>query len=94
MLDATVIILAGGKGTRLAPYTTVFPKPMMPVGDLPILEIVLCQLRHYGFRNIVISVGHLAELLRAFFGDGSKWRPYGSVFRKGVESCGPTISYL
>jgi NDP-sugar pyrophosphorylase family protein len=73
MLEATVIILAGGKGTRLAPYTTVFPKPMMPVGDLPILEIVLCQLRHYGFRNIVISVGHLAELLRAFFGDGSKW---------------------
>jgi NDP-sugar pyrophosphorylase family protein len=73
MQDATVIILAGGKGTRLAPYTTVFPKPMMPVGDLPILEIVLRQLRHYGFRNIVISVGHLAELLRAFFGDGSKW---------------------
>ncbi|MBS0197403.1 MAG: NTP transferase domain-containing protein [Planctomycetes bacterium] len=67
------MILAGGKGTRLAPYTTVFPKPMMPVGDLPILEIVLCQLRHYGFRNVVISVGHLAELLRAFFGDGSKW---------------------
>lgn len=73
MSETTVVILAGGKGTRLAPYTTVFPKPMMPVGDLPILEIVLCQLRHYGFREIVISVGHLAELLHAFFGDGSKW---------------------
>jgi NDP-sugar pyrophosphorylase family protein len=73
MPDATVVILAGGKGTRLAPYTTVFPKPLMPVGDMPILEIVLCQLRHYGFRDIVISVGHLQELLRAFFGDGSKW---------------------
>jgi len=73
MPDATVVILAGGKGTRLAPYTTVFPKPLMPVGDMPILEIVLCQLRHYGFRDIVISVGHLAELLQAFFGDGSKW---------------------
>ena len=73
MPDATVVILAGGKGTRLAPYTTVFPKPLMPVGDMPILEIVLRQLRHYGFRDIVISVGHLAELLQAFFGDGSRW---------------------
>lgn len=71
--DATVVILAGGKGTRLAPYTTVLPKPLMPVGDWPILEIVLRQLRHYGFRNIVISVGYLAELIRAFLGDGSRW---------------------
>jgi len=72
--DVTVVILAGGKGTRLAPYTTVLPKPLMPVCDMPILEIVLRQLKHYGFRNIVISIGHLAELIRAFFGDGSKWQ--------------------
>jgi len=72
--DVTVVILAGGKGTRLAPYTTVLPKPLMPVLDMPILEIVLRQLKHYGFRNVVISVGHLAELIRAFFGDGSKWQ--------------------
>jgi NDP-sugar pyrophosphorylase family protein len=71
--DATVILLAGGKGTRLAPYTTVLPKPLMPVAEMPILEIVIRQLRHYGFRNIVISVGHLEGLIRAFFGDGSKW---------------------
>ncbi|MFZ4428871.1 MAG: sugar phosphate nucleotidyltransferase [Phycisphaerales bacterium] len=73
MSEPTVVILAGGKGTRLAPYTTVLPKPLMPVGDMPILEIVLRQLRHYGFRRVVISVGHLAGLLTAFFGDGSKW---------------------
>lgn len=73
MPDTTVVILAGGKGTRLAPYTTVLPKPLMPIGDMPILEIVLRQLRHYGFRDVVISVGHLAELLRAFFADGSRW---------------------
>ena len=72
--DVTVVILAGGKGTRLAPYTTVLPKPLMPVGEMPILEIVIRQLKYYGFRNIVISVGHLAELIRAFFGDGSKWQ--------------------
>lgn len=73
MPDIKTVILAGGKGTRLAPYTTVLPKPLMPVCDMPILEIVVRQLRHYGFRDITISVGHLAELLMAFFGDGSKW---------------------
>ncbi|HET9887297.1 MAG TPA: sugar phosphate nucleotidyltransferase [bacterium] len=67
------VILAGGKGTRLAPYTVAFPKPLMPVGDLPILEIVVRQLRHYGFRRITMAVGHLAELIQTFFGDGSKF---------------------
>jgi NDP-sugar pyrophosphorylase family protein len=71
-----VVILAGGKGTRLAPYTTVLPKPLMPVADMPILEVVIRQLRHYGFRNVVVSVGHLSELIHAFFGDGSKWQTH------------------
>jgi NDP-sugar pyrophosphorylase family protein len=66
------VILAGGKGTRLAPYTTILPKPLMPVDDMPILEIVLRQLREYGFERITISVGHLAELIMAFFGNGEK----------------------
>jgi NDP-mannose synthase len=67
------VILAGGKGTRLAPYTVAFPKPLMPVGELPILEIVVRQLRHYGFKRVTMAVGHLAELIQAFFGDGSKF---------------------
>lgn len=67
------VILAGGKGTRLAPYTVAFPKPLMPVGELPILEIVVRQLRHYGFKRITMAVGHLAELIQTFFGDGSKF---------------------
>lgn len=67
------IIMAGGKGTRLAPYSTVLPKPLMPVDDQPILEIVVRQLAHHGFRNITISVGHLAELIMAFFGTGERW---------------------
>lgn len=67
------IILAGGKGTRLRPYTTVLPKPLMPIGDVPILEIVVRQLKYYGFNNITLAVGHLKELLNAFFGDGKKW---------------------
>lgn len=67
------IILAGGKGRRLEPYTISFPKPLVPVGDMPILEIVIRQLKATGFTHVTLAVGHLAELLMAYFGDGSKW---------------------
>lgn len=67
------IILAGGKGTRLAPYTSVFPKPLVPIGDMPILQVIIHQLRHYGFTHITLTVGHLATLLQAFFGDGGQY---------------------
>ncbi len=62
-----MVILAGGLGTRLKPYTTVFPKPLMPVGGRPILEIVIRQLQDQHFKEIVLSVGHLAELIEAYF---------------------------
>ena len=67
------IILAGGKGSRLKPYTTVLPKPLMPIGDIPILEIVVKQLKYYGCNRMILAVGHLKELLKAFFNDGKKW---------------------
>ena len=67
------VILAGGKGTRLKPYTTVFPKPLMPIGDKPILEIVVQQLKSHGFNEMIMAVGHLAELIMTFFNDGSKY---------------------
>ena len=67
------IILAGGKGTRLAPYTTILPKPLMPVDDRPILDIVIHQLVHYGIDEIILSVGYLAELLEAYYQDGSRF---------------------
>lgn len=67
------IILAGGKGRRLEPYTITFPKPMVPVGDMPILEIVIRQLKAAGFEHVTMAVGHLAELMMAYFGDGSRW---------------------
>ena len=73
MEDIRVVILAGGKGTRLKPYTVAFPKPLVPLGDMPILEIILRQLKRYGFRKITLAVNHLADLLMAFFGDGSKF---------------------
>ncbi len=65
------IILAGGKGARLAPYTKILPKPLMPIGDMPILEILLRQMKRAGVDEVVITVGHLANLLRTFFQDGS-----------------------
>ena len=68
------VILAGGKGTRLRPYTVVLPKPLMPIGEYPILEVVIRQLAHHGFTHITMAVNHQAELIRAFFGDGSKWK--------------------
>lgn len=66
------VVLAGGKGTRLAPYTKILPKPLMPIGDMPILEILLRQMKRAGIDEVVLTVGHLAELLRAFFQDGER----------------------
>jgi NDP-sugar pyrophosphorylase family protein len=66
------IILAGGKGTRLKPFTTNFPKPLVPIDDMPILEVVMRQLKAYGYTDVVITVNHLADLIMAFFGNGKK----------------------
>jgi NDP-sugar pyrophosphorylase family protein len=66
------VILAGGKGTRLAPYTTVFPKPLVPIGERPILEIIVRQLVRQGFGDILLSVGHLGELIEAYFQNGHR----------------------
>jgi NDP-sugar pyrophosphorylase family protein len=68
-----VVILAGGKGTRLMPYTTSLPKPLMPVGEYPILDILLRQLSAQGFRKITLAVGHLAGLIQAYFKEGQEW---------------------
>lgn len=66
------LILAGGEGTRLKPFTNVIPKPLVPIGDLPILEVVLRQLKYHGADRIVLGVNKLARLIEAFFGDGSR----------------------
>ena len=67
------VILAGGKGTRLAPYTKILPKPLIPLGDKPILEILLFQLKQAGITDVVLTVGYLSELLSAYFGSGERF---------------------
>src|ERR1700734_2842071 len=67
------MILAGGMGTRLRPLTFSIPKPLLPVGEKPILQRIIEQLRGAGITDLVLATGYHAELIRAFCGDGSKF---------------------
>ena len=67
------IILAGGKGTRLLPFTKVFPKPLVPLGEKPILDTIIRQLKHFGFRQITLAVGHMAEMIQTYVRDGEQY---------------------
>lgn len=72
------VVMAGGKGTRLYPYSALLPKPLMPLGDMPILELLLRQMRQAGITDVLIAVNHLRHLIEAFFGDG---RQFGLTIR-------------
>lgn len=67
------VVLAGGLGMRLRPYTMNIPKPLLPLGDTPTMDIVMHQLAGDGFERVVITLGHLPELVKAFLGDGSRF---------------------
>ncbi len=67
------IILAGGEGARLAPYTKILPKPLMPLGETPILEIILLQIKRAGIKDIVLTVGYLSKLISSYFGNGEQF---------------------
>ncbi|MBI5141404.1 MAG: NTP transferase domain-containing protein [Nitrospirae bacterium] len=90
-MSKRAIILAGGKGTRLRPYTLVLPKPLMPIGEYPILEVIVKQLVTAGFDHITMAVNHQAEIIKAFFMDGSKWgiRIDYSLENKPLSTMGP-----
>jgi mannose-1-phosphate guanylyltransferase len=97
MSASHAVILAGGKGTRLRPYTTSIPKPLVPIGDdCAILEIVLRQLAAHGIRRITIAIGHLGELIRAYVDGGEKWGlevDYATE-DKPLGTMGPVVSIL
>ena len=71
-MSTRAVVLAGGKGSRLGPYTTVLPKPLLPVGDRAILDVVFHQLRSFGFTDVTLAVGYLSHLVEAVMGDGSR----------------------
>ena len=73
IIDKRAIILCGGLGTRLKPYTVALPKPLMPVGEYPIIEVIIRQLKSFGFHRITLAVNHQSEIFKAFFGNGEKW---------------------
>ena len=66
LTDVPAVVLAGGKGTRLRPFTVTFPKPLVPLGDRPILDRLLHQLADAGVRRAILSLGHLSSLVRAY----------------------------
>ncbi len=76
------VILAGGKGKRLQPYTKILPKPLFPVGDRPIIEILLQQLARAGIKDVVLAVGYQADLIKVILGDGSQ---FGLKIRYALE---------
>lgn len=67
------VIQAGGMGTRLRPYTLILPKPMMPLGDKPVIEVLLKWLRKNGIKDAYITTGYLGHLIRSLCGDGAQW---------------------
>jgi NDP-sugar pyrophosphorylase family protein len=67
------VIQCGGKGTRLLPYTSILPKPLMPIGSRPVLELLLKWLRRNGIKDVFITTGYLGHLIRSVCGDGSQW---------------------
>lgn len=67
------IIMTGGKGTRMAPYTKVLPKGLLPIGEIPILDIIVQQLSDAGFKKITMACGYLSSMIETYFGDGEKW---------------------
>jgi len=71
--DVRTILLAGGKGTRLKPFTAVLPKPLVPLGEMPIIEILLRRLQVFGIQQVTIATGYLANLIRAVCGDGERF---------------------
>jgi NDP-sugar pyrophosphorylase family protein len=76
------VVLAGGLGTRLHPYTNILPKPLMPIGDRPVLDVIMRQLARRGFEHVTIATGYLAELIESFFESGERYGVKIDYFRE------------
>lgn len=85
------VLLAGGLGTRLKPFTDTIPKPLLPLGEKSVLEVQIEALRSHGFDEIYLALGHKSEYVKSFFGDGSRYdvRLHFSVEEEPLGTCGP-----
>jgi len=92
------VILAGGKGIRLRPYTTRLPKPLVPIGDEhSLLDITLSQLARHGFDRVTLAIGHFGELIRSYIGDGGRWGlrvDYTDMEETPLRTMGPVLRLL
>ena len=77
-----VVIMAGGKGTRIQTIASDIPKPMILINKVPVLETELCSLRDQGFNDFIFTVGHLADCIIDYFNDGSKWNVHIEYYRE------------
>lgn len=73
MTAMDAVLLAGGRGTRLKPLTVTVPKPLLPLGERPIIDILIAQLAAAGVGRVFVCLGYLAPLMQAFLGDGARW---------------------
>jgi NDP-sugar pyrophosphorylase family protein len=85
------VILAGGLGTRLKPFTDVIPKPLLPLGEKSVLEIQLAQLKKHGFDEVFLAVNYKADYIQSYLGDGEKFgvKLHYSIEEKPLGTCGP-----
>lgn len=91
MVGTQAVILAGGLGTRLRPFTQIIPKPLLPVGDRSVLEIQIDQLKKHGVKEIIFATNYRSNLLESYFGDGSRFgvEITYSLEEKKLGTCGP-----
>lgn len=90
----TVFIQAGGKGSRLRPFTNVLPKPLIPIGDVPIVEIIMKRFQHYGYENFILGLNYKAEMIRAYFADQSHGYKLGYVQESSYMGTAGCLSLL
>ena len=89
-----VVILAGGLGTRLKPFTEVIPKPLLPIGEKSVLEIQIERLKKFGFDEIFLATNYKSQYIEGFFGDGSRYGVKLSISKedKPLGTAGPLLS--
>ncbi len=83
-MSKTAVILAGGLGTRLKPFTEVIPKPLLPIGEKAVLEIQIEHFKRHGFTDIILATNYKSDYIEKFFGDGSRYGVTLAISREDI----------